>query len=478
MSTSTWEFASDHDAVITLANPARPTQVVTHPTSTASDIDAAVAAARAVQGDWSRLPALRRAESLNRIAQSLRSRADALARSMLLELGKPLADGLGEVANAANVFDYYAAVLVTRADDTSRSIGSSDQLATRRYPLGVVAAITPWNFPVNIAAVKLAPALAFGNAVVLKPSPQAVASTQALVDAIFEAGALPDGLIGLVHGAGAFAAEHLIRHEHVAGVTFTGSTAVGRRIMVLAAEQNIPAQCEMGGNNAAIVLADADLARAVSLVVDGAFRLAGQRCTATSRVIVEQAVYPEFLEQLLAATRDLQVGDPARPGVLVGPLVNADSLRAVERAVEAAVGAGAAELAGVSRATDLPGDAYFYPPTILELGPGTTVGHEEVFGPVLTIQPAADLAEAIAIANDSPYGLAAAICTTSIAAAQRFVDEVEAGAVSVNGSTAGWQYQQAFGGWKDSGAGIPEQGASAELFFTRQKTVRVQWAAE
>jgi aldehyde dehydrogenase (NAD+) len=394
---------------------------------------------------------------------------------MLSELGKPLADGLGEVANAANVFDYYAAILITGTNPTSRSISSNDQLMTMRFPLGVIAAITPWNFPINLGAVKLAPAFAFGNAVVLKPSPQAVRSSQGLSDAVYAAGGVPQGLISLVHGTGGSVAEQLIRHKHIAAVTFTGSTAVGRQIMASAARENIKAQCEMGGNNAAVILADTDIPRAVSLVVDGAFRLAGQRCTATSRVIVERSIYTEFRRQLVEATRAVRFGDPVIEDVLVGPLISSAAIDAVERSVVAAVAEGATVLTGGSRASDATG--HVFEPTILEVAPDAAIARTEVFGPVLTIHPAEDLAEAIELVNASPYGLTAAICTSSIASAQRFVDQAEAGAVSVNGSTAGWQYQNAFGGWKDSGAGIPEQGPEAELFYTRQKTVRSQWAA-
>jgi acyl-CoA reductase-like NAD-dependent aldehyde dehydrogenase len=474
MSTPSWEFASDADAAIELVNPARPTKKATYASSSPADVDAAVAAAAAALAEWSARNRLARSQALVAIGRSLRERADQLASAMLDEIGKPLADGLGEVGNAANLFDYYAALLVTVTDPTSRSISSGDQLMTRRYPLGIVAAITPWNFPVNLAAVKIAPALAFGNAVVLKPSPQAVRSSRAVLEAIAAAGVLPEGLVTLVLGGGGAVAEQLIRHEHVSAVTFTGSTAVGRQIMVLAAQANIPAQCEMGGNNAVVILADADLDRAVALVTDGAYRMAGQRCTATSRVIVERAVYDEVRSRLIDTTKAVRHGDPGNTDVLVGPLVNAGALETVERQVEAAVAAGATALVGGKRSSDSLG--YVYEPTILEVPAAATIAPDEIFGPVLTLYAAQDLDEAIDLVNASPYGLTAAISTSNITAAQRFMDEAEVGAVSVNGTTAGWQYQYGFGGWKDSGAGVPEQGPDAELFYTRPKTLREQWA--
>lgn len=477
MSTRPWDHASDSNAPIELVNPARPSERTSHPSSTADDIDRAVDAAHGAQPAWARTTPMQRAQALNRLAAALRSHTDDLAQHMLVELGKPLADGRGEVANAANVFDYYASVLTTRSDQTSSALASADQLATRRFPLGVVAAITPWNFPVNLAAVKLAPALAFGNAVVLKPSPNATATTRAMFDALYESDAVPAGLLGLVHGEGAFAAERLIGHEHISGISFTGSTAVGRRIMALAAERNIPSQCEMGGNNPLLVLADADLDTAVSLTVDGAYRLAGQRCTATSRVIVEDSVYDEFTRRLLVAVEAVRVGDPIDDGVLVGPLVSEASLRSVAEAVDAYVAAGATVHIGGGPASSEPTAGFVYRPTVLELPQDTEAPQEEIFGPVLFLHRVRGLDEAIAAANATPYGLAAAVCTRDIAAAHRVIDEVEAGAVSVNGSTAAWPYQQAFGGWKSSGAGIPELGPGVEQFFTRQKTVRVQWAA-
>jgi acyl-CoA reductase-like NAD-dependent aldehyde dehydrogenase len=474
MSTPSWEFATDMDAAIELVNPARPTETASYPSSSRADVDAAVASAAGALAEWSALNRLARSHALMAIGRSLRQHADELADAMLAEIGKPLTDGLGEVGNAANLFDYYAALLVTGTDPTSRSISSGDQLMTRRYPLGVVAAITPWNFPVNLAAVKIAPALAFGNAVVLKPSPQAVRSSRAVLDAITAGEVLPDGLVTLVLGGGGAVAEQLIRHERISAVTFTGSTAVGRQIMVLAAQANIPAQCEMGGNNAAVILADAELDRAVALVTDGAFRMSGQRCTATSRVIVERSVYDEVRSRLIDSTKSVRHGDPGNADVLVGPLVNSGALETVERQVGAAVAAGATVLTGGKRPGDSPG--YVYEPTILEVPVGTTISPDEIFGPVLTLYVAEDLGEAIDLVNASPYGLTAAIATSSIASAHRFMDEAEAGAVSVNGTTAGWQYQYGFGGWKDSGAGVPEQGPDAELFYTRQKTLREQWA--
>jgi acyl-CoA reductase-like NAD-dependent aldehyde dehydrogenase len=467
-----WLFASSTSDPIELTNPTNPNlETLSYCSSSPADVDAAIGVAASAAELLRGTTALSRSKILIDIAKSLRIQAEQLANSMTSELGKPHADGLGEVENAAAVFEYFSALLLTRVSSFARSINSADDLMTLRSPLGVIAAIAPWNFPINIASVKIAPALAFGNAVVLKPSPQATRTTQIFVDAMYKAG-LPAGAVSVVQGAGAEVPERLIRDSRISAVTFTGSTSVGRQIMVLAAERNIRAQCEMGGKNAAVVLADADLPRAVNLIVDGAFRLAGQRCTATSRVIVEQSIYDEFRRLLIEATKNVVVGDPTTAGILVGPLVNADRIGSVEQAVLNAIADGGRVLTGGNRysAEALPG--YFYPPTVIEIGLDSPAAQSEIFGPVITLHSVEGIDEAIAAVNNSDYGLTAAICTSNIESSLRFVNEVEAGAVSVNGSTAGWQYQQAFGGWKNSGAGIPEQGPEAELFFTRQKTAR------
>ena len=467
-----WLFASSKSNQIELTDPTNPNSShLIYNSSSPADVDAAISAAGSAAELFRATTALSRSRMLMAIAKSLRNQAEELASSMMSELGKPRVDGLGEVENAAAIFEYFSALLVTRVSSFSRSISSKDDLITLRSPLGVIAAITPWNFPVNIASVKIAPALAFGNVVVLKPSPQATRTTQLFVEAIYLAG-LPEGVLTVVQGAGAEVPEHLIRDKRISAVTFTGSTFVGRKIMVQAAEQNIRAQCEMGGKNAAVVLADADLPSAVNLIVDGAFRLAGQRCTATSRVIVEKSIYGEFCRLLIDATKNVVVGDPANGEALLGPLVNADRLVSVEQVVLNAVADGGRVLTGGKRfnAEALPG--YFYEPTIIEIGLESEAAQGEIFGPVITLHSVEGIDEAIAAVNRSDYGLSAAICTSNIESALRFVNEVQAGAVSVNGSTAGWQYQQAFGGWKNSGAGIPEQGPEAEFFFTRQKTAR------
>lgn len=477
MSNQPWLFASAEDEPIELVNPTHPNlEKQRYNSSNATDVDNAIGAAVVAGEQWRSTPALARGKMLASIADSLRESSERLAASMTEELGKPHADGIGEVQNAAAVFDYYSALLITQSTSVKQAVSSTDQLLTLRAPLGVVAAITPWNFPINIASVKGAPALAFGNTVVLKPSPLATATTQLFLEVVYATG-LPTGVLSLVQGDGPRVPEQLIRDPRTAAVSFTGSTRVGRQVLALAAENKTKVQCEMGGKNPAVVLADADLPSAVKLIVDGAYRFAGQRCTATSRVIVEEPVYDEFRRLLVEATEAVEVGDPATSSALVGPLVNAASIEFVGQAVKQAVSEGGKVLAGgeSARTDALPG--YFYRPTIIETDLKSTAALTEIFGPVITLHKVIDFDAAIAATNATEYGLCAAINTSNLDSALRFADEAEVGAVAVNGTTAGWQYQAAFGGWKDSGAGAPEQGPEAELFFTRQKTVRISRAS-
>ncbi len=468
-------FATNAVEQLERSNPADTAQTLySIPSSTAADVDDAVRASQEALNAWSAMSTLDKSRVLRKVSDVLLDHAEPLAQMMSLELGKPITDAIGEVRNAATVFEYYSSVVMCHSGRVARTLTTDDTVLALRAPLGVVAAITPWNFPVNIAAVKIASATAFGNAVVWKPSPLASATSLETHRLLAEAG-LPVGLVTLVFGDGAVVGEALIVHPDVAAVSFTGSTEVGRRILALAALHNTRAQCEMGGKNAIVVLRDADIPRAVASVVDSGFRLAGQRCTAASRVVVDEPIYQTFVAELLAATRNVILGDPAAPGTLIGPLVSEQRLSVCAELVAAAQASGGTVLCGGRSVPDATG--HFYEPTLIEIGADSVIAQTEVFGPVISIHAVNGLDEALAVVNSTTYGLSAAIHTASMTSAQRFIEQAQVGAVAVNGTTAGWPVHMSFGGWKNSGTGFPELGPESEHFYSKLKTVRIESAS-
>jgi aldehyde dehydrogenase (NAD+) len=332
----------------------------------------------------------------------------------------------------------------------------------------VVTAITPWNFPIAIPAWKLGPALAFGNTVVWKPAEIVPLTATHLATALADAG-LPDGVLNLVLGRGSVVGDVLVTHPRVDAVTFTGSNAVGRALQLKATEAGAKVQLELGGKNPAVVLADADLELAAEQIARGAFLSTGQKCTATSRVIVEQPVLPELSERLAELARTWKVGDPLDASTTIGPLASASQLETVSGYLALAGREAARVLAGGGR-PDGPG--YFVEPTVLADLPATSrVVREEIFGPVATLLPAGSYGEAVVLANDTPFGLTAALFTHSLDKALRFARDVRAGVVKINQESAGLELQAPFGGMRDSSSGSREQGKVARDFFTQWKTV-------
>ena len=461
------------DGVRTAAdvNPARPSEsVATVSAGDASVATAAIEAARRAFPGWRGTPPPARGDLLRKASDLLEQRADEVGRDLTREEGKTLAEGIGETRRAVAILRYYAGETLQPDGETYPSASPATFLYARREPVGVVVAITPWNFPIAIPAWKIAPALAYGNTVVWKPAEIVPLTATHLLRALIDAG-LPPGVLNLVIGKGSEVGDTLVTHEAVDAITFTGSNSVGRRLQLKATERGKKVQLELGGKNPAVVLADADLDHAAEHVARGAFLSAGQKCTATSRVIVEAPALDAFQERLVALATSWKLGDPLDAATRVGPLASEAQLETVSGYLEQGARDGARVLAGGRRATDL-GDGYYVPPTVLAgLSPESKVVREEIFGPVAAVIPAAGYAEAVALANDTPFGLTASLFTRDLGKALRFAADIRTGVVKINQESAGLEFQVPFGGMKDSSSGSREQGKAAREFFTQWKTV-------
>lgn len=452
-------------------NPARPDEIVARfPAVTAPDAEAAIAAAAAAAPGWAATPSPRRGEVLRKAADLLEQRTSLLAETLCRENGKTINEARGEILRGIQILRYFAGETTQPAGDTIPSIARDTFLFTVREPIGVVGVVTPWNFPFAIPLWKIAPALAFGNTVVFKPSSLAPASGWAVVAALHEAG-LPDGVLNLLTGRSSELGPIIIGSPRVRAVTFTGSESVGREIRSPAAARGAKVQLELGGKNPTIVLDDADLDRAVDITLGGAMRMAGQKCTATSRAVVSAPVFDDFRERIVERAKSIRMGDPLDAATYLGPVITADQQRLVLTSVEEAVAGGARLLSG---GTPGPGEGHFVTPTVLDgLAPDAPLAQDEVFGPVLVLLPARDDDEAIRIANSVRFGLAASIVSNDLSRTMRFVREVQAGVMKVNSESAGIEYQVPFGGMKDSSSYSREQGKAAVEFFTQTKTVYV-----
>lgn len=452
-------------------NPSHPTEVIAQVSmSSAALAVEAVEAASAAATRWHRTPAPVRGEILRKAADLLEQRVDSVGRDLTREQGKTLVEGIGETKRAVAILRYYAGLTLEADGDTYPSASPLTFLYARREPIGVVAVITPWNFPIAIPTWKIAPALAYGNTVVWKPAELVPLTAAHLLQALIDAG-LPAGALNMVLGKGSEVGDVLTTHELVDAITFTGSNAVGRALQVKAIEHGKKVQLELGGKNPAVVLADAHLAHAAEQVARGAFLSAGQKCTATSRVIVEKPVLKEFQERLAALAQDWKLGDPLEADTKVGPVVSKDQLRTVLDYIEIGEKEGGRVLAGGSRAANL-GDGYYVQPTVItDLRPESRVVREEIFGPVAALLPASSYEEAVALANDTPFGLTASLFTNDLTKALRFASEIRTGVVKINQESAGLEFQVPFGGTKESSSGSREQGQAAKEFFTQWKTV-------
>lgn len=448
-------------------NPARPAEVIgLYAVATAQDVDDAVAAARAAQPGWSAQTPQARADVLDRAATLILDRRAAIGEMLAREEGKTLAEAVGEATRAGHLFRFYAGEALRLAGQVLDGLRPGTDVTVTREPLGVVGLITPWNFPIAIPAWKTAPALAAGNAVVLKPADLTPGCAHLLAGILVEAG-VPKGVFNLVMGSGSVLGQALVEHPDVAAISFTGSERVGRALAVDCARHLKKVQLEMGGKNPLVVLDDADLPVAVDCALNGAFYSTGQRCTASSRLIVTAGIHDAFVTALEAARGALIVGDPLDTATQIGPVVSAAQLAANLDYVTLAAQEGCTVLGG-QRGTV---EGHFQAPALfLNATNAMRSAREEIFGPCASVIRVADFDEALAVANDTPFGLSSGICTTALKHASAFRRHSKAGMVMVNLPTAGVDYTVPFGGRKASSLGGREQGSLAMDFYTVVKT--------
>jgi len=439
----------------------------------ASQVDDAVEAALQAAPAWTAATPVDRFTALEKVGVELAARAEELGTQLSREEGKPKAEGIGEVQRAAWIFKFFAGEALRIGGEHIRSVRPGVDVDIIREPLGVVGVITPWNFPIAIPAWKIAPALAYGNAVVFKPASLVPATAWELTEIISRAG-LPPGTFNFVNGSGSTVGDRLIHHPRIRGITYTGSQAVGRGVALACAERFAKAQLEMGGKNPLVILDDAEMAIAVECAIQGAFFQTGQRCTASSRLIVTAGIHDAFVEAMVEAMKALKVGHALEDGTQIGPVVDESQLRVDEDYLEIGRGEGA-EVAWGGERLERDTDGFFLSPALLvNTRNDMRVNREEIFGPIATVVKAADADEALARANDTEYGLSAGVCTTSLKHAARFRDGLQAGIVTVNLPTAGVDFHVPFGGTKGSSQGSREQGRYAAEFFTQVKTAYVR----
>lgn len=429
------------------------------------EVERAVAAARAALPAWRKTPAPRRGELLARAAVEMQKRKEELARALTLEEGKTLGESLGEVQKAINNLEFQAGEGRRLNGETVPSELPSTFCWTQREPLGVVALVTPWNFPVAIPIWKLAPALVCGNTVILKPA-SITPWTAKIITEIFVSAGIPKGVLNVVFGPGSTVGQALVEHADIKAISFTGSNEVGTKLYADAAARLKKVQCEMGGKNPVIVLEDADLELAASGTAQGAFGSTGQRCTATSRAVVVSSVAAEFTRLVVDKARALKVGSD------IGPCVDEGQFKTVMGYLE--VGKREAKLAlGGERVGD---KGYFVAPTVfVGVKPNMRIAQEEIFGPVLSIIEVKDFEEAIKVANDVKYGLTSSIYTRDVSRVFQYLENIETGITHVNSPTVGGEAQLPFGGMKSTGVGAREMGRTAIEFYSEWKTVYVDY---
>jgi aldehyde dehydrogenase (NAD+) len=458
-------------------NPATGEPTGSYPRSQAEDVRDAVDAAANAQALWRRTPAPKRGEILFRAAEILVRRKEQFARDLTEEMGKVLKEARGDVQEAIDMTYYMAGEGRRQFGQTTPSELPDKFAMSVRAPVGVVGCITPWNFPTAIPSWKIMPALVTGNTVVFKPSQYAPKSAYNLVAALEEAG-LPAGVVNLVFGEGAEAGAAIIDDPRVSLISFTGSNAVGRQIAIQCAELGKPVSLEMGGKNAITVLDDADLGLALDGAIWSAFGTTGQRCTAASRIIVQDGVYDAFAAQLVERTKRLRLGNGLDDATDVGPVVNADQLRKIESYMAVGASDGATLACGgvVARGDGLDRGYFFQPTVFLDAKPAMRIAQEEIFGPVTALIRVGSLDEAIDVNNGVPYGLSSSIYTGDVNKAFRAVERIDTGLVYVNAGTIGAEVHLPFGGTRGTGNGHREAGTAALETFTEWKSVYIDYS--
>jgi alpha-ketoglutaric semialdehyde dehydrogenase len=431
-------------------------------------VDAACAAAAAAFPSW-RLSIQQRFDILDAAGNEILSRRQELGKLLAREEGKTLPEAIGEVTRAGHIFKFFAGEAVRTTGDMIDSVRPGVDVAVVREPLGPVGIITPWNFPIAIPAWKIAPALAYGNTVVFKPADLVPGCAWAIVDILHRAG-LPKGVLNLVMGSGSRIGPAMINNQHIRAVSFTGSTGTGARIAASCAARGMKYQLEMGGKNPLLVLDDADLQIAVDSAINGAFFSTGQRCTASSRLIVTSAIHDRFVAEMHNRLAKLKVGPALEDGVHIGPVVDQRQLDQDIDYIEIGRKEGADLVFGGTR-IDCATKGFFLAPALFTNATNSMrIAQEEIFGPVAAVIRVKDFDEGLAVCNDTPFGLSAGICTASLKHATQFRREAKAGMVMVNLPTAGVDYHVPFGGMKNSSIGSREQGRYAAEFYTTVKT--------
>jgi len=462
--------------IVERRNPANTDDVVARvPLSTRQETKQAIVAAKAALPGWRETPAPARGNILFKAARLMEEQKDELARLLTREEGKALKDALGEVQRSINIIEFMAGEARRLTGETLPSELPKNFSYTIRRPVGVVGVITPWNFPVAIPVWKIAPALVCGNTVVFKPATLTPLTATRLVQ-IFEQAGLPAGVLNLVTGAGKDVGDEIVTNPHVQAVSFTGSNAVGAELYATGAAGMKKIQCEMGGKNPLVILADADLQLAMESALFGAFASTGQRCTATSRVIIEEAVADKWVAMLVERATQFVVGDGLEPGVEMGPSVDENQMKTVLRCIEA--GKKEAELkCGGERLTGARYDkGWFVAPTVFDhVRADSTIAQEEIFGPALSVIRVKNFDEALEAANSVRYGLASSIYTTDSNKIFEFVEKSEAGMVHVNSPTVGGEAHVPFGGTKATSVGPKEVGRSALDFYSELKIVYIDY---
>jgi alpha-ketoglutaric semialdehyde dehydrogenase len=458
------------DGVSRDINPSNTDDVVgLYARASATQVETAIAAARAAFPAWSRTSPQERHDILLRASIEILGRREELGRLLAREEGKSLPEAIGEVGRAGQIFDFFAGEALRIPGEKLASVRANIDVELTREAVGVIGIIAPWNFPIAIPAWKIAPALAYGNCVLFKPADLVPGSAHALSEIIVRAGA-PKGVFNLVMGRGSVVGQAMLEHKNIDAITFTGSVATGKKVAAACAERMRKFQLEMGGKNPLIVLDDADLKNAVECAVNGAFFCTGQRCTASSRLIVTKGIYSQFAHAMVERMKGLVVDDALKAGTHIGPVVDQTQLDQDLSYLRIGRDEGAKLAIGgekVERAT--PG-FYMNPALFTDVDNAMRVAREEIFGPVAAMIPADNYDHALALANDTEFGLCAGICTTSLKYASHFKRNIEAGMAMVNVPTAGVDYHVPFGGRKGSSFGSREQGRYAAEFYTIVKT--------
>jgi len=436
---------------------------------TREDAERAVAAAKAAFPAWSRSGIQQRHDILKKASDEILARKEELGRQLSREEGKTLAEGMGETVRAAQIFDFFAGECLRLTGELVPSVRPGIDVSMTREPVGVVGIITPWNFPIAIPAWKIAPALCYGNTVVVKPADLVPASTWSIVDILVRAG-LPEGVLNLVMGKGSVVGDVIVKSPDVKALTFTGSVGTGRKIAASSVEVMRKFQLEMGGKNPLVVVDDADLKVAVDCALNGAFFSTGQRCTASSRLVVTEGIHDKFVDALCDKLRNLVVDDALKDGTQMGPVVDQSQFDQDENYIKIGKDEGATLRWGGERLNRATPGFYLQPALFTDTKPDMRINKEEIFGPVASVIRVKDYEEALHVANDTPFGLSSGICTTSLKYASHFKRNAEAGMVMVNLPTAGVDYHVPFGGSKGSSFGPREQGKYAAEFFTTVKT--------